>query len=147
MNFPAKNLNKEPRISKGWGEEIVIHNDEVYCIKILNLKQGGECSLHMHLEKSETFLVLTGEVEVELFFNLERSFCTLQKGESIDIPARIGHRFRAIQPSSLIEASNYDKEEDIIRLEGGDTQNNKAFPIGNKEFIEWEERCKRIAGK
>ena len=148
MNFPIKNFNKEPRIAKGWGEEVIIHNDEDYCIKILNLKQGGECSLHLHLEKSETFLVLSGEVEIELFSDLERSLCTLKQGESIDIPARMGHKFRAIQASSLIEASNYDKEEeDIIRLEGGDTQNHKAFPIGNREFMAWEEKCKRIMGK
>jgi mannose-6-phosphate isomerase-like protein (cupin superfamily) len=148
MKFPTKRPNKEPRINKGWGEEVVIHNDQNYCTKILNLKQGGECSLHMHLEKHETFLVLVGEVEIELFFNLERKSFTLKEGESIDIPARMGHRFRALQISTLLEASNYDKEEeDIIRIEGGDTQNLKAFPISNKEFEKWEIKCKRIAGK
>ena len=148
MNFPKKNPKKEPCLNKGWGEEVVVHNDQNYCTKILNLKRGGECSLHMHLEKHETFWVLSGEVEIELFFNLERNRLILKAGESIDIPARMGHKFKALQPSTLIEASNYDREEeDIIRIEGGDTQNDKTLPIGNREFSRWEEQCKRITGK
>jgi mannose-6-phosphate isomerase-like protein (cupin superfamily) len=148
MDFPSKRPNKEPRINKGWGEEVIIHNDPNYCTKILNLKQGGECSLHLHLEKHETFLVLVGEVEIELSFNLKRESLILKEGESIDIPARMAHKFKALKTSTLLEASNHDKEEeDIIRLEGGDTQKTRPLPIGNTEFNEWETRCKRIAGR
>ena len=148
MNFPKKQSIKQSHLNKGWGEEVVVHNDENYCTKILNLKRGGQCSLHMHLEKHETFLVLVGEVEIELFFNLKRESLILKEGESIDIPARMAHKFKALQASTLLEASNYDKEEeDIIRLEGGDSQQERPFPIGNREFIEWETKCKRIIGR
>ena len=126
---------------------MVIHANENYCVKILTLHRGGECSLHFHTEKEESFLVLEGKVEVELFFNLERSIVTLEEGESLDIPPFMAHRFKAVVDSKLLEASNQDKEEkDLIRIEGGDTQEAKVVPISNTEFTQWQGKCRRTFG-
>ena len=146
LKFPSKRSNNKAT-PKGWGDELVIHANEKYCVKILTLNKGGECSLHFHTEKEESFLVLEGRVDVELFFNLERSVVTLEQGESIDIPPFMAHRFKAQVDSKLLEASNQDKEEDdLIRIEGGDTQKAKVFPISNKDFSTWEGKCRSRLG-
>ena len=146
MKFPAKHKNKRVNI-KGWGQETIVHNNKNYCVKLLVLQQGGQCSLHFHKEKEESFLVLEGHVEVELFYDLKREFVNLRLGESIDIPPFMAHRFRAIEDSRLLEASNQDLEEaDLIRIESGDTQKNKILPIDDAEFAKWEKDCKAIIG-
>ena len=146
LKFPSKRSNNTAT-PKGWGEELIIHANENYCVKILTLHRGGECSLHFHTEKEESFLVLEGKVEVELFFNLERSIVTLEEGESLDIPPFMAHRFKAVVDSKLLEASNQDREEeDLIRIEGGDTQKAKVLPISNKDFSAWEGKCRRTLG-
>ena len=146
MKFPVKQQNQTVN-AKGWGQETIVHNNENYCVKLLNLQQGGQCSLHFHKKKEESFLVLEGHVEVELFYDLERKYVDLRRGESIDIPPFMAHRFRAIENSRLLEASNQDLEEaDLIRIESGDTQKNKILPIDDAEFIKWEQDCKAIIG-
>jgi oxalate decarboxylase/phosphoglucose isomerase-like protein (cupin superfamily) len=48
-------------IPKGWGEEIIIENNEMYCGKILVFKAGCKFSMHYHMNKDETWWVEEGE--------------------------------------------------------------------------------------
>ena len=147
MTLPTKHKNKKIN-PKGWGDEKVIHNNERYCVKILSLNKGGRCSLHYHKRKEESFLVLSGKVEVDFVVDGEETIMILEEGESVDIPPYVAHRFKALETSELLEASSQDLEEDdLIRIEAGDTQDlNRQLPIGNREFIKWEEKCKSIIG-
>jgi len=47
-------------IPKGWGREIIIENNEMYCGKILEFKKGCKFSMHFHMEKDETWWVEKG---------------------------------------------------------------------------------------
>ena len=147
MNLPTKHKNKKIN-PKGWGDEKVIHNNERYCVKILSLNKDGRCSLHYHKRKEESFLVLSGKVEVDFVVDGEETIMILEEGESVDIPPYVAHRFKALESSELLEASSQDLEEDdLIRIEAGDTQDlNRQLPIGNREFTKWEEKCKSIIG-
>ncbi len=147
MNLPVKHKNKKINL-KGWGSEKVIHNNEKYCVKILSLRQGGTCSLHYHKRKEESFLVLSGKVELDFVLDGQETIMILEEGESVDIPPYVAHRFKALETSELLEASSQDLEEDdLIRIEAGDTQTLKRqLPIGNREFTKWEEKCKSIIG-
>src|SRR5262245_52045338 len=49
------------KITKGWGEEILIENNELYCGKLLVFKKGCKFSMHYHLLKDETWYVERGE--------------------------------------------------------------------------------------
>ena len=41
-------------VPKGWGEELVIENNELYCGKILRFNGGCKFSMHYHMNKDET---------------------------------------------------------------------------------------------
>lgn len=102
------------KVPKLWGEEFWIHNGEGYCMKILELVCGFQCSLHYHPVKAETFLVTKGTVE----FELDGVVSLLYTGGSLDIPSGHPHRFRAITPrATVVEASTVHSDEDVVRLE------------------------------
>ena len=48
-------------VPKGWGDEIIIENNEMYCGKLLRFKQGAKFSMHYHMIKDETWYVDKGE--------------------------------------------------------------------------------------
>ena len=41
------------KVDKDWGYELIIHNDEKYCGKILFIKKGHCISLQFHKKKTE----------------------------------------------------------------------------------------------
>jgi len=145
MKFPNKNSHKIA--PKGWGREVHIHNDQDYCGKLLYLNEGGQCSLHFHINKAETFYILEGRVELELFHDLNTEYILLEEGESIDIPRFLAHSFRGIKKSVILEISTFDEETDSVRIKEGDSQRQQCLPIDDDAFIKWEEKCKRINGK
>ena len=49
------------KVPKGWGEELIIENNEMYCGKLLIFKKGCRFSMHYHLIKDETWYVDKGE--------------------------------------------------------------------------------------
>lgn len=51
-------------MSKGWGYESIIVNNEKYCGKLLFFKKGKHCSFHYHLKKRETFYCHSGRLLV-----------------------------------------------------------------------------------
>ena len=48
------------KVPKGWGEELIIENNEKYCGKLLIFKKGCKFSMHYHLIKDETWYVDKG---------------------------------------------------------------------------------------
>lgn len=116
-------------IKKGWGEERIVVNTPGYCGKILVYNAGAVSSGHLHIRKSETFLVLSGEFVMkflnpatgswsgELFS--ERLCC---KGDVIDIPAGLAHQVRCVTSGELMEVSSYDDPMDVVRIIPGDSQ-------------------------
>ena len=145
MKFPIKNLHKLS--PKGWGREVHIHNNQDYCGKLLELREGGECSLHFHINKQETFYILKGRIELTLFFDLEEKTLILNRGESIDIPRFLAHSFKGLETSTILEISTFDEESDSVRIKEGDSQRQQCLPIDDDAFTKWEETCKRINGK
>ena len=57
------------RIDKPWGYEALVELNDSYAVKFLFMKKGNQCSLQHHEYKTETLMVLEGELEV--FFNNE----------------------------------------------------------------------------
>lgn len=102
-------------ISKLWGHERVLHNDQHYCMKELMLRRGFQSSLHFHRIKRETFLVVAGRVEVELAGG---STVALTAGNHITLVPGVAHRFRALSAAALVvEASTFHDDADVVRLE------------------------------
>jgi mannose-6-phosphate isomerase-like protein (cupin superfamily) len=49
-------------VSKDWGYEIWVENNNLYCCKHLRVMPGKWCSFHYHKDKMETFYVIGGEL-------------------------------------------------------------------------------------
>ncbi|HKB14775.1 MAG TPA: cupin domain-containing protein [Planctomycetota bacterium] len=109
------------RVPKGWGEELWVHNDPLYCGKILRLRKGKRCSLHFHKKKTETFYLQSGRVRMELRHPDGRSEDLVMKpGDSLEIYPGLVHRFSGIEDSEIVEFSTQHFEEDSYRIEKGD---------------------------
>ena len=63
MNRARKPVHIEP---KGWGREVWIANNDRYCGKILEIKQGKRCSLHFHKIKTESFYLRAGRLKIRV---------------------------------------------------------------------------------
>lgn len=102
-------------VEKQWGNEEVLYNGPAgYCMKILTMLPGFQSSLHYHRVKSETFLVISGECD----FEYDQQMSRMIRGDSLDVPAGIPHRFRAINgPCIVVECSSHHEDSDVIRLE------------------------------
>lgn len=55
-------------VSKGWGYELHIVNNDNYCGKILHIDPGKKLSLHYHEIKDETFFIKNGSAEI-IYYN------------------------------------------------------------------------------
>ncbi len=113
--------NKMHFVPKGWGSELWIHNDELYCGKKLVLLKGKRCSLHYHNLKTETFYVQSGRVQMELKYpDGTENTIILETGDSLHLPPGTIHRFTGIEDAEIFEFSTQHFDEDSIRLEKGD---------------------------
>ena len=105
---------REVIVEKLWGQERILHNDHGYCMKELTLNLGWQSSMHKHIVKRETFLVIEGTALVE-FENVEVSF---PAGTHATIAPGQWHRFRALTSSCrIVEASTEHYDEDVVRRE------------------------------
>jgi mannose-6-phosphate isomerase-like protein (cupin superfamily) len=108
---------------KGWGREVWIVNNDLYCGKILELKKGRRCSLHFHRLKTESFYLRSGKLNVRVKSSPdsgETEEFELNAGECMDIPPGLVHQMLALEDSELIEFSTQHFNSDSHRIEKGD---------------------------
>ncbi len=108
---------------KGWGGEIWIVNSLKYCGKILVFNESKRCSWHYHKNKTETFHILEGSVQIltSKYNDLSSSESNqLSEGESLHIPVELRHQIIALANSRILEISTFHSEEDSYRLVKGD---------------------------
>ena len=70
-------------IPKGWGKEIIIENNELYCGKILVFNKGCKFSMHYHMNKDETWWVEEGEFNYT-FIDTETAYPTTIPFSKVD---------------------------------------------------------------
>lgn len=110
-------------VSKGWGYEKWIVNNEKYCGKILHFVKGRRCSFHFHKLKDETFYLLSGKLMLRYGFdqNINKAaFITLRPGDRFHIPVGLCHQMEAFEDSELLEFSTQHFDEDSYRIVFGD---------------------------
>ena len=91
------------KVPKGWGEELIIENNEMYCGKLLKFKAGCKFSMHYHLIKDETWYVDKGEF-IYRWIDTETAETIEQKLKVGDVVRqRIGqpHQLEAFQHSIM----------------------------------------------
>ena len=112
------------KVPKGWGEEIIIENNEMYWGKLLIFKKGCKFSMHYHLIKDETWYVDKGEF-IYRWIDTETAETIEQKLKPGDVVRqRVGqpHQLIALTDGTVFEVSTQHFDEDSYRVVKGDTQ-------------------------
>lgn len=110
------------KVDKDWGYELIIHNDEKYCGKILFIKKGHCISLQFHKKKTETFYLQSGELLCK--FSTEEDFISpedlkivkMKVGEVKEIPVGFIHQVFAVEDSTIVEFSTQHFDDDTYRI-------------------------------
>lgn len=119
--------NKEPictdccTVPKGWGHEIVIVNNELYCGKILVFKPRCKFSMHYHILKQETWYVNKGMFEFK-WIDTEKGETNsqiLNEGDVVTIPIGLPHQLEALEPGEIFEISTQHFDSDSYRIYKG----------------------------
>lgn len=102
----------EPKVlERDWGTEAFICETPEYLVKILSMKAGTRGGLQRHIEKKESFYLMSGEAWVESDDGTGKIVGVyMYPGETFDIPPRSVHRVEAITDCVFIEGStpHYD---------------------------------------
>jgi len=111
-------------VPKGWGEEIIIENNELYCGKILIFKEGCKFSMHYHMNKDETWWVEYGEfiyrwIDTE---TAEMNEVKLEEGDVVRQRPGQPHQLEAISNGRIFEVSTHHEDSDSYRVIKGDSQ-------------------------
>ena len=105
------------RTEKPWGYEILFARTPLYAGKIIFIRQGHRFSLQYHKKKDESFYIYQGKALLEMDGQdgkLEES--TVQAGDSFRVRPMTKHRLKAIEDTTLLEASTPELE-DVVRIQ------------------------------
>ena len=111
-------------VPKGWGSEIIIENNEMYCGKLLKFNGGCKFSMHYHMDKDETWYVEKGEfiyrrIDTETAEIKERE---LKVGEVVRHRPGQPHQLEALTNGVIFEVSTHHEDSDSYRVFKGDSQ-------------------------
>lgn len=111
-------------VPKKWGQEIIIHNDEKYCGKILQFIRGSKFSMHFHMKKHETWFVDYGVFNLRYVDTNTAEIHTevLETGAIIEIEPGTPHQLIAVTEGAIFEVSTTHYDYDSYRVEKGDSQ-------------------------
>jgi len=107
-----------PLYTKRWGTEEWVWND-AYCGKILTVNDGTHTSYHYHINKDETFYILSGTMVLYLGTNRAiTNVIELGIGDRFNIPPRTIHCIAAKPGSNLVfaEFSTHHEDADSYRV-------------------------------
>ena len=111
-------------VPKGWGEELIIENNNMYCGKLLKFKKGCKFSMHYHMIKDETWYVEEGEF-IYRWIDTETAEVKVNRLYPKDIVRqRPGqpHQLEAVTDGVVFEVSTHHEDTDSYRVIKGDTQ-------------------------
>lgn len=102
-------------VSKSWGWELWICNNEKYCGKKLFIKQGHHLSYHHHNIKDEVLFVESGRMWFTHNQNGEVKSIEMPVGYAFHVTPGIIHQMQAIEDTVLFEFSTQHFDEDSYR--------------------------------
>lgn len=123
-------------VRKPWGREYRCYRNASLAIWALHMREGRATSLHCHPGKNTAFVLLRGELDLELLRGPRLSFKALDK---INVFRGRFHRLRAITDSVLLEVEAPDDKLDIVRLEddhgrAGDQLEQPSEPLSDSDL-------------
>ena len=104
------------RVEKPWGYELIWAETSRYVGKVLHIATGQRLSRQYHRQKDETFLVQSGEMDLEIGAEDERRTIRMRTGESFHCAPGTVHRMVAVTDVDIVEVSTPELD-DVVRLE------------------------------
>ena len=111
-------------VPKGWGNELIIENNEMYCGKLLRFKSNCRFSMHYHMNKDETWYVEDGEFEYR-WIDTENALIhteILKQGDVVRQRPGQPHQLESLTYGRIFEVSTYHEDSDSYRVLPGDSQ-------------------------
>jgi mannose-6-phosphate isomerase-like protein (cupin superfamily) len=119
INNRIGGLSTPIKTEKWWGYELTYINDQYigYCSKLLYIEPGGHTSMHFHVSKHETLVVVDGELTLEIIDNKETKTYILKPQDAWIMIPGIPHKLIAKDhPVTIVESSTIDREDDSVRI-------------------------------
>ena len=110
-------------VSKGWGFEKWIVNNEEYCGKLLYFAKDKRCSWHYHRLKDEVFYIQSGKIIIKFSDDDDLEAASekiLRKGENFHVYRGLRHQMIALEDTELFEFSTQHFDSDSYRITKGD---------------------------
>jgi mannose-6-phosphate isomerase len=104
------------RIEKPWGYELIWAESTRYVGKILHINQGQKLSRQYHNQKEETFLVQSGEMDLEVGQGADQKTIRMKKLDTFHCLPKTIHRMVAVTDVDVVEVSTPELD-DVVRLE------------------------------
>lgn len=119
-------INKEGKVDKSWGYELIFSSNDLYCGKLLVFtKKNAKFSMHFHKTKDESWFVNSGRFLLSWIDTKDATLYTkeLKEGETWRNLPLLPHQLQCITDSgSITEVSTADDPEDNYRIIKGDSQ-------------------------
>lgn len=90
---------------RDWGEEIIVAKTDQYLGKVLKMKAGTKGGLQIHVEKDETFYLMSGRAWVRTDVNGSLATYWMDPGQSYHVPPGAVHQVEAVTDCVFFEAS------------------------------------------
>lgn len=112
------------KVPKGWGEELIIENNEMYCGKLLIFKSGCKFSMHYHMIKDETWYVNSGTFIYRYIDTRNANVLevNLKPGDIVRQKPGQPHQLIAETDGIIFEVSTHHEDSDSYRVWKGDSQ-------------------------
>jgi len=96
-------------IPKKWGEEVIIHNDDEYCGKILRFKTGAKFSMHFHIQKKETWFVQSGDFTLHWIdvSDATEHYSVLKAGDIIEVERGDPHQLYCVVKAKYLKSVHH----------------------------------------
>lgn len=92
------------RQGKSWGYTTEFFRNAMVSAHHLEIKKGGFCSEHKHLQKFNLFYVITGRLEIIIWRDKAlKDITVLTDGQSSAIPPGFYHMFKGLTDVDCIE--------------------------------------------
>ena len=102
-----------------WGTEFWMVNNELYCMKYLKVNPGFQCSIHCHKNKDETFLGVSGYLQIDIHNRSGKRIgdAAIEPGGWFRIKPRTYHSFHAYNTVWVMEVSTHHDDKDVVRIQ------------------------------
>jgi len=118
-------------VTKPWGSEYIACENNITATWLLKIKKNHKTSLHCHPNKKTGFIVLDGEVEVELGFYDK---VKLRAPSKLMIRPGLFHSTRSLSKknSTILEIETPIDKNDLVRFKDNYGRQNKPYESKNK---------------